>query len=407
MPRRVNVPLRSTSRTWRQRAPWYFLHIPKAGGTTIVNLLRQWIHPDHACRIDPRGDVTHVRSSQLAYGHVGAALADLPKFEPRILTQLREPGARLLSFYRHAVRAPNHPHNASAREKSFADFLHEFSDSDWILDTQARMLASRANETIQAPGAAERNLSDDAVIERATETIERASWVGVFERWNESVQALAAAMLRPFPPEQPRMNASAGRPAVELLDGAADLVDELTRLDRVVYEIAREKFERQMASLDPEGHRAWWEDAFARSARRIRREHVLDMGDPHWMDGWWAPEKHPNSRWLRWSGPSNTAHIHVPLLFPHGGDVVVSTPAIVDPAYLDDVVVAVNGEAIDHQCTAGEGRFLLAGRIPASEEHRWTTISIHCPTVPWVDLHPETRDPGRRGIAIDGCWLTP
>ncbi|USN99023.1 MAG: sulfotransferase family 2 domain-containing protein [Phycisphaeraceae bacterium] len=110
-------------------APLVYVHIPKAAGTTLKNLLAEVYKPRPVIFFTPRtGELEQVRAlpanarRQIAVlaGHEPFGYQDLfrgCRVTPAVITVLREPVARVVSLFRYIHRDPEHPRHAEFVEK--------------------------------------------------------------------------------------------------------------------------------------------------------------------------------------------------------------------------------------------------------------------------------------------------
>jgi hypothetical protein len=118
--------------------PVFFLHIPKTGGTSIINMLRMFA-PSDQIYVEPGNTLPRAYTERLAaaglpstallHGHPGWG-ACLPfRGTARIVALLREPHARIVSHYLHALRDPALPEHAAARALGLVQFLRTYPAS--------------------------------------------------------------------------------------------------------------------------------------------------------------------------------------------------------------------------------------------------------------------------------------
>jgi len=127
------------------RVPLYFLHIPKAGGSTIRVKLRE-LFGEALCPALVWDDFytrPEWREPRFAAycGHFGS---DLPSFLGRPLaafTLLRDPVARTVSHYHEIRRSPGHPLHGVAARLDLWHYLHSPLTVPLVWNLQARYLA--------------------------------------------------------------------------------------------------------------------------------------------------------------------------------------------------------------------------------------------------------------------------
>ena len=246
--------------------PIAFLHLEKTAGTSLIHYLQEWFHPTqidpdplrawppHMLTRFPPGIAQRVRRYRLVWGHYDLPSLNRLGAERFILTLLREPRERILSLYRF-WRAHPAPANTDsfgiimARQKLLPEFLYSTDPllRDYIDNVYVRRLTG-----LYATGQAVDPLDLDAAgaLTRALAALEQIDFVGITEQMNESL-CLLSSMLGTDPAvTEPKVNLTASlewERAPDVLWRSDDPVirhalDWLTRLDRVVYDAAKERF---------------------------------------------------------------------------------------------------------------------------------------------------------------------
>lgn len=269
MPKVLRRMLALPAHLVRGRSPFvhYFLHIPKVGGTTVHSQLA----PRFNCwRINPtftpvdllrmpeaRFDAIELFSGHFPFGYHLDRLVSRPV---RRIVFLREPRAHFLSVYKQVKQDP---------ADTFHDYverncpsLESFLDDAWVVENirnfQSRCLAVTERafdlEMVEAIRTAHDSeipalleefcrsqpaLTDRELLRRAVERVRQCWFVGVTERMDESLNALASRLnWRPFQPTVPKNRSADRRVAADLSPRILRQIDRLTSLDRVLYEEA-------------------------------------------------------------------------------------------------------------------------------------------------------------------------
>ncbi len=167
------------------------VHIPKCGGTSFRHVLRDiygeslWLNygaifsqPQAAPGLIPGG-------TRCIHGHfLGDAFDELVP-RPRLVTWLRHPVERVVSNYYHFLRSPD-PRDTCCRdliEKGLS--LEQFAELDWMRNEATRYMAGKPVEAFE--------------------------FVGILERFNDSLRVFGEIFGLPVPGDPPRANVNPDR----------------------------------------------------------------------------------------------------------------------------------------------------------------------------------------------------
>lgn len=226
--------------------PALFLHIQKTAGTSIVNVARQY----YGESITSHGECWGLVPNQLRHisfvsGHVGYQFVR-PLMDQRFsFTFLRDPVERILSMY-YFCRSRD-PAAAEfviyrrARELDLHDFLLAGLSDPWvkknIWNNQVWQLAHGYAHLDQ------RTISDfqgSELLDLAKEHLCEFSYLGFTETFHLDAPAILSALGLPAGSQMPVANPTPGRPcANDSSPQVRALLEELTVLDRQLYEYAR------------------------------------------------------------------------------------------------------------------------------------------------------------------------
>ncbi len=179
-----------------------FIHIPKTAGTTFKSILYRHFKEKEICPVwdeeilkeDLAGNIKKYR---LFHGHFNYEL--IPAFDekPVLLTFLREPIARIRSHYYYEkslpeVQANDLPIGARevvylAKNKDIETYLNHDSEvlKHMTTNLQTRKIAASSNYPLD-------QWSDDEWYEMASSHLQQFDFVGILERFDESMQLFNA-----------------------------------------------------------------------------------------------------------------------------------------------------------------------------------------------------------------------
>lgn len=235
------------------QAPIVHIHIPKAGGSTLENLLERnftskgvflaYRHNDGPVELFHASEKRRTTRAVSGHFHVGRALACLPQGS-RLFTMLRHPFKRAISNYFMYAQHANHPlgirvQNEGITLGQFMDPAHGFG----MDNVQTKYLAG---VDPHLPCTPEHLETAKKVLTRALATF------GILERFKESVFLFGRRLeLRDL--TYTHVGKSPGRPGDEELD-PADLraVKFHNLFDMELYSLALETFDARMRRLRAE-----------------------------------------------------------------------------------------------------------------------------------------------------------
>lgn len=167
------------------------MHLPKTGGTSLVNVLEQSYGAAHSAYLhgdEDKSFAEHIqRGTPFLHGHIsGSAAATAGGYFSATL--LRDPVARVVSRYVHILHSEGEKHRAEvAGYRNFEDYLQSAYAQNW----QCRSLAAVG----KAP------LSSSELLEQGQAALAQLDWVGLTEQLPAAVfdlsQKLALTLKKP------------------------------------------------------------------------------------------------------------------------------------------------------------------------------------------------------------------
>jgi hypothetical protein len=400
----------------------YFLHLPKAAGSTLTIHLRSRFRAEEICPAQLWYELVAIPPAQRARlrlfaGHFCGAL---PNFEPgpyTVVTMLRDPVERAWSHFRFVARIDEHPLHALA-QRGLEAFVADPVGRQLVGDVQARQLAIDAVPPEWRRPADERDLAvpgevlfdpainalpDDELVARALARLDACDVVGVTDELHASVQLVAYACgWDPVPP-LPELNAAPDRQGPT--DAERTLLTEHNQLDARVYAAARERFARDHLAMADALLEQRVDAALAARTTDLRGRVTVDFGTPFRGQGWVFLQPFRDGA-VRWTGPEG-ARVDVPVRVPAGTKLELLVPAVLTERIATDLVLEVNGQVVALTPVVEDGAFLYSGVVPAGADGPFTRIRITTPeTAPFPEAVDGMVDDVRVGLSVAWIRLT-
>ena len=236
-------------------APLIFVHIPKAGGSTLQEVVVRQYRGARGFRFTGGGDRLAAFTAlpqeerdgfDLLQGHVHFGLHRLLSRPATYITMLRDPVDRVVSHYHFVLANPDHylyPQIAG-RGMSLIDYVLARASHELDND-QVRWLCAADHFDVEI-GRVSR-----AMVEEAKWNLANAfEVVGLVERFDDTVRCLEAAFGWAGGGPAERRNVNKHRPTIaEVPTEARDAIRRVNRYDVELYEFAVGLFEEQMTRL--------------------------------------------------------------------------------------------------------------------------------------------------------------
>jgi hypothetical protein len=216
-----------------------FLHLPKTGGSSVVNALHQIYGLEHSQLVladdDPALDQAIEAEKPFIHGHI--SVKGLHKAQAwYTATVLRDPVDRVVSRYVHLVFGA-HDNLKAEREKyqNFEDYLESTYANNW----QCQMLCGEWHQPISP-----------ALFDKACEEMNKLDWVGTQDRLAEAMLDLQKRL--GFATRyKPRTNLRRSQEMwLEIKSRYAAAIADRNQYDRKLYEQAQQIYsQRRQLSL--------------------------------------------------------------------------------------------------------------------------------------------------------------
>lgn len=242
----------------------YYLHIPKTAGTSFTDIIIRNF-PAHSLFQPIRPyDFTHAsaeaaESARFVAGHWFYDLAPIIKRKIVYVTMLRDPVERTISQYAQIKRGTMKFANVQrVKSQSLLEFVKDPDNLYMYANAQTRQLGTSVPTADMVVGLDDLKMEffqrvldfprtraeDNALLEPALERLESFAFVGLTERFDESLEVLCDTFGWALPAKSETLNISGNRPT-DIPQEAIDIIHEHTRLDAKLYEAGKRIFENR------------------------------------------------------------------------------------------------------------------------------------------------------------------
>lgn len=244
-----------------------FLHLPKTGGTTLQKILERNFERDEVLTLNGhtlQADIDRFREwpetqrarYRLIKGHLRFGLHRSVPGAWSYITFLREPTARVLSFYKYASTTRDHYLHCQITQGATLKNLLRRNETPELFNLQTRMIAGDEWNNLG------REVDDDA-LRRAEQNLRtHFSFVGLTEEFDASVCLLCRRFHWATPYYRMRNVTEKERCANAIDAETREMVREANSLDAKLYKCARGLFEARRQAEGPD---------FARTLSRFQR----------------------------------------------------------------------------------------------------------------------------------------
>lgn len=430
-------------------AQFFFMHIPKTAGTTLIQVLEQhfdpqeiasWLYPFQLVDKAPE----FFRNHRYFHGHVEYAVMCSYLSQPPItMTILRHPVERYLSQFGNHKRVSllQIPDWTAEIYNEFQRVtLEEFvcggseiisAESRAWLNKQAKMLAGKLTANDDGTIDPSERCLCTPTLEEAKQRLDEFAFFGLSERFQESVFLMAYTF--GWMPRFEYETANASPPGLRPYQSeiSNDLVREIEKLNLIdlgLYTYAEEQFEiryEQMCEELLEQYGGW-----AQRRRSLSRSMLIELLDKHYrrrfrertvpsaavfldynsrIDGrnWWWPEKDAFDTTYRWTGPGPCATLDLAL--QAGADLCLRFCLMnaITPSTLATLIVRANGEVIPLDYSRSSPGLIFSGHIQkrvVARTHGYLRLTFEVErTQRPVDVIKGNDD--RRPLGIAMAWI--
>lgn len=233
-----------------------FIHIPKTGGTTIVDTLKKQIYFEKFVRLNPTRD-THPKDflasapeylkqviqnnnkAKVTGGHIPFGALSSLEDPSRYFTVLRDPVERVTSeYYFMKQLGYYHQRDINSEELSLKDYLHHPA-TQYLNNLQTRLISGVSYE--------EGEMVDDDMYQLAANNLSRFLSVGITERMPETLALFHTLLGWSRTPHYTHSNVNNQRPATKKVDQETlEAIKLREKYDLQLYKEAMLLFQKQL-----------------------------------------------------------------------------------------------------------------------------------------------------------------
>ncbi|MDN5203108.1 sulfotransferase family 2 domain-containing protein [Fulvivirgaceae bacterium BMA10] len=226
-----------------------FLHIPKAGGTTLRHiLLSQYERKNIFYTVDGNPDQSEKKylgldeksrnGIKLVIGHIGFSDVFFLNDKKKFITMLRDPVARVISHYYYAKKSPDHYlyNHINEKKLTLMEYVQEMPTIE--LENGQTRLISGLNVPLGA--------CSNEMLEMAKKNLKmNFTAVGLMERFDESL-ILYKRRLNWRNPYYIKANVSKEKKNSTVSQEIIDIILENNQFDIALYEFVKQNFDQEV-----------------------------------------------------------------------------------------------------------------------------------------------------------------
>jgi hypothetical protein len=218
-----------------------FLHIPKTAGTSLRLIIEQEYQPEDCLFLYyPVYDEITIAEIQLQlskakvlYGHLTFGVHELFNITGKYITFLRHPIDRVISFYKYSASDLDSPYYAHIQNGLS---LVEMLQQEITIQTNNHMTRILANYW------QEDRLDDSQYVDKALENLNNFYYVGLLEKFNESIEQLGNKLNWKTRYEVPFVNANTYEKQLKIDSTTQAVLEQYNHLDLLLYEAIKSKY---------------------------------------------------------------------------------------------------------------------------------------------------------------------
>ncbi|QUC64795.1 sulfotransferase family 2 domain-containing protein [Nitrosopumilus sp. K4] len=281
----------------------HFLHIPKAAGTTLISILDGYFDKEEVLRLHawkyllPKMPLDFSKF-RFVRGHYGYGFYRLLPKKPINITLLRDPTDIILSSYKMIQRQPEEAKRYSIpQDKTISELITD-PKIEGLVDTQTHWLAIDLDvlelskdmdlEELSEYQPEEHNyfkhpnMSDQELLDTAKKHLSEFAFVGVVEKFEESLFLLH--YMFGWPPIRNTVKKNVApehKTSDDLTEGAKKKLEEWTKLDQELYKYGNKIFEEHYSKMVSNLKEKYWKSEYGNMETN---EAIFEMLKEHHED---------------------------------------------------------------------------------------------------------------------------
>ena len=237
----MNHPPRALKCRLTSRDQIYFLHIPKTGGSTFMNILENIVGRENyisadRLRIVKQHNPYFFANYRIVRGHFNYTIYEYTLRRPLFITMLRHPLDRIISQFKHLKRDKVIP-----SEMILSEFLH------------SSLNRRTNNKQIQWISGVNKNYKEpiEMLLEVAKIRLDDFAFFGILEKFNDSLD-LMAYTFDWEPITQYELHNQAPPAKIEIDAETRQMINDLNQADIEFYNYANMLFDERIAQMRAE-----------------------------------------------------------------------------------------------------------------------------------------------------------
>jgi hypothetical protein len=367
-----------------------FIHIPKTAGTTFTSIIDAKFSEQDICPARVWSELTQIPREELAKykllrGHFYYYIYKFLPRKPVYITMLRNPIERVVSGYEFMRRCrPSRPEGIPTHEKALLMTLKEYvcdPTVPGIINAQTRHISLNLQRELP-------DFMHPDWQESAQENLERFAFVGLTERFQDSMALLAYTFgWNPLIEYQNLMVAPKKLRQEDLEPDVIEAIAERNQLDIGLYQFVEEMFDHRYNQMiqdlvkrygnsgmtHPSPREVYdllekhYEHRYAEQNIPLTKSIIFSFREAMSGSGWHLQEGMERGDAFRWTGPGTLSFLDFPI--QSGENLVIQFRVInaVAPDVLESLTLHVNHHPIDFiTLHSDEVTTIFQGFIPKS-----------------------------------------